>query len=59
MRTKPSDRCKKAIDRALNEEGLDYTLEVFEAPDFVQIVGSIGGDIVTYRFYDSGLVVEK
>ena len=49
----------KAQNLLLNEHGVDYILECFTAPDYVQCVCSIGGDIFTYRVYDNGTVVEK
>ena len=51
------DRIEKAKNKAL--ERLEYILEVDDAPDFVQITGSVGGDIVTYRFWDAGYVTER
>ena len=42
----------RAQERAL--ENLDYVMECQEAPDFVEVTGSIGGDVVTYRVYDNG-----
>ncbi len=32
---------------------LDYVMECREASDFVEVTGSTGGDIVTYRVYDN------
>lgn len=40
-------------------ECLDYILETIPTPDFVEIVGCVGGDTVTYRVYDDGSVYEK
>ncbi len=51
------DRVSKAQDRAL--ERLDYILETIPAPDFVEIVGRMGGDTITYRVYDDGSVYER
>ena len=50
-------RIKKAQDIAL--EDMDYILDVFPAPDFVEVVGRMGGDTVTYRVYDDGSVYER
>ena len=50
-------RIKKAQDIAL--EDMDYILDVFHAPDFVEFVGRMGGDTVTYRVYDDGSVYER
>lgn len=51
------DRVSKAQDRAL--ERLDYILVTIPAPDFVEIVGRMGGDTITYRVYDDGSVYER
>ena len=50
-------RIKKAQDIAL--EDMDYILDVSPAPDFVEVVGHMGGDTVTYRVYDDGSVYER
>lgn len=50
-------RIEKAQDIAL--EDMDYILDVFPAPDFVEVVGRVGGDTVTYRVYDDGSVYER
>lgn len=52
-----AERVKKAQDKAL--ERLDYILETVPTPDFVEIVGRVGGDVVTYRVYNDGSVCEK
>ena len=55
------DEAKKRIEKAKNKalESLDYILETIPTPDFVEIVGRIGGDTVTYRVYDDGSVYER
>ena len=50
-------RIEKAQDKAL--ESLDYILETIPTPDFVEIVGRMGGDTVTYRVYDDGSMYER
>lgn len=52
-----TERVKKAQNKAL--EHLDYILETVPASDFVEIIGRVGGDTVTYRVYDDGSVYEK
>lgn len=52
-----AERVRKAQDKAL--EHLDYILETVPALDFVEIVGRVGGDVVTYRVYNDGSVCEK
>lgn len=49
-----AERVRKAQDKAL--ERLDYILETVPASDFVEIVGRVGGDVVTYRVYNDGSV---
>lgn len=51
------ERIRRAEDTAL--ERLDYIVETVPAPDFVEVVGDMGGDTVTYRVYDDGSVYEK
>lgn len=51
------ERVKKAENRVLEE--LDYILETIPTPDFVEIVGRMGGDTVTYRVYDDGSMYER
>ena len=52
-----SERIRKAQDKVI--EHLDYILETVPTSDFVEIVGRVGGDVVTYRVYDDGSVYEK
>ena len=52
-----NERIKKAQDIAL--EFLEYIIDVREARDFIEIVGCIGGDVLTYRVYDDGSVYAK
>ena len=52
-----TERVKNAQNKAL--EYLDYILEMVPASDFVEIVGHVGGDVVTYRVYNDGSVCEK
>lgn len=51
------ERVRKAQDKVL--EHLDYILETTSTLDFVESVGSVGGDTITYRVYDDGSVYEK
>ena len=55
------DETKKRIEKAQNKvlESLDCILEAIPTPDFVEIVGRVGGDTVTYREYDDGSVYER
>lgn len=51
------ERVIKAQDRAL--ESLDYVMECHETPDFVEVTGRVGGDVVTYRVYNDGTMYER
>ena len=57
MNADTKKRINKAQDIAL--EDMDYILDVFPALDFVEVVGRMGGDTVTYRVYDDGSVYER
>jgi plasmid segregation protein ParM len=46
------ERVNKAKDKAL--ESLDYIIDYFEMPDFVDVTRRMGGDTITYRIYDDG-----
>ena len=52
-----TERVKNAQNKAL--EYLDYILETVSTPDFVEVVGRVGGDTVTYRVYNDGSIYEK
>lgn len=52
-----AERIRKAQDNA--RERLDYILETVPALDFIEIVGRVGGDTVTYRVCNDGSVYEK
>lgn len=54
---KKDKRIETARKKALEE--MDYILETYSAPDFVEIVGKMGGDVITMRYYDNGMVVER
>ena len=57
MKKNQKARIEQAEDRAL--ESMDYILETIPTPDFVEIVGRMGGDIITYRVYDNGDMYER
>lgn len=49
-----TERVREAQDKVL--EYLDYILEAVPTPDFVEVVGRVGGDTITYRVYNDGSV---
>ena len=55
MRSK--ERMNRAQDRAL--ESLDYVMDCYETPDFVEVTGSMGEDVITYRVFDDGRMYVK
>ena len=36
----------------------DVILDRYEMFDFIVITGKVGGDVITYRIYDNGEVIE-
>lgn len=52
-----SERAEKAVNKAMDY--FEIILDVREAPGFVEIVGDIGGDVLTRRFYDDGTVTAR
>ena len=38
---------------------LDYVLETYSTPDYVEVLGVMGGDPVKYRIYDDGRIYER
>lgn len=51
------ERIDKAQDIAL--ERLDYVTKCYETPDYIEVVGEMGGDVITYRVYDDGSIYER
>lgn len=41
------------------EDRFDYILEEHKTSDFTEIIGNIGGDVLTFRVYKDGSVCEK
>ena len=54
---KSKERVNRAQDRAL--ESLDYVMDCYETPDFVEVTGRMGGDVIAYRVFDDGRIYEK
>lgn len=44
-------------ERAL--ESFDYVMDCREVPDFVEVTGRMGGNVITYRVYDDGSICER
>ena len=52
-------REKKARQRIQVECGVDKVIEVIPTKEFVEVVGTKGGDILTYRVYNDGRITER
>ena len=50
-------RINLAQEKAL--ECMDYILDYYVAPDFVEVIGRAGGDTVTFRVYNDGSMYER
>ena len=48
---------KKILEKAADR--FDYIIEHRDGPDFLEVVGCIGGDVLTYRYYVNGIVTER
>ena len=38
---------------------IENIITLYEGKDFIEVVGAAGRDTLTYRIYESGMVVEK
>lgn len=52
-------REKKAKQRVQSECGIDRVIETIPTKDFVEVVGTKGGDIITFRVYNDGKITER
>lgn len=37
----------------------DRILDMYDAGSFVEVTGTVGGDVVTYRYYNNGKVYQR
>lgn len=56
---KKNERVSKAQDRVLNETCMEYVVDAYETPDFVEVHGRAGGDDVCFRVYNDGKIYER
>ena len=49
----------EALGIIMEDTPLEIILQVDETPDFYQFVGEVGGDVLTYRVYHNGTLVQK
>ena len=52
-------RVDKALDIIFSETPIEYVIDTYEAKGFVEVVGSAGGDILTYRVFDNGTLGQR
>lgn len=43
---------QKAYEYLLENSGLEYVIDTYRTPNFIEVVGSIGGDVLTFRVYE-------
>ncbi len=46
-------------NKILDLTGFDYIIETYYGADFVEVVGKMGGDVITKRIYDNGMITER
>ena len=52
--------CRKKIkEMVYSQTPIDEIYMIEEYLDFIEVKGYAGGDSMTYRIYDNGMVVEK
>lgn len=56
---KGNNKRDNAARQLMMEHGLDYALDIYSDPDFVEVTGKKGGDTLTFRLYNDGTTVER
>ena len=54
--TKDQEQIKKMV---YSQTPIDTIVATYDLPNGIEVKGYAGGDSVTYRFYDNGMVVER
>ena len=54
---KERTRVKRAMELAM--EHLDYIIDHRTAPEFVEVTGRMGREMITYRIYNDGSMYER
>lgn len=54
--TNDQEQIKKMV---YSQTPIDMIVATYDLPNGIEVRGYAGGDSVTYRFYDNGMVVEK
>lgn len=56
---KPTAKVRKAIFKLKQETQVDKVLDSYDAGSFVEITIRHGGDVNTYRVYNSGAITAR
>ena len=59
MRMNKEARLKQAKQKVLFETNMDYIIDVYEMPDFIEVHGRSGGEDVCFRVYNNGKIYER
>ena len=59
MRMNKEARLKQAIQKVLFETNMDYIIDVYEMPDFIEVHGRSGREDVCFRVYNNGKIYER
>ena len=54
-----SSEQKQIQDLVFQNTPIDTILSTYELSNGIEVIGSAGGDTLTYRFYNNGTIVEK
>lgn len=59
MPKKKNKRVEKALNTIYDCTPIELVDDIFEAPDYVEVRGTCGGDVLRFRVYNDGKVYEK
>lgn len=54
-----NERINAAIEKVLDETCMEIVYRADAAPDFVEVAGECGGDVMCYRVYNDGGIYAK
>lgn len=53
------ERISKAQDIVLAQTCVEFIEDYHWTPDFVEVIGNAGGDVLTFRVYNDGSIYER
>lgn len=53
------ERISKAQDIVLTQTCVEFIEDYHCTPDFVEVIGNAGGDVLTFRVYNDGSIYER